>query len=175
MKTKLKYFILKFWGFRRYRDQNHIYKNNIKQKMRVSHVNPWQRQSQHQMADPYAPDSAVAPLLHPELDQKLDKLEEGIAKNLYVDSTNRRIAGAIIVALSIVGFIVMAVKAESGGVCPQSLSAVLCFGIYAIFGVFLLIGLFVACGLIGLFSGVVCCDLCTQCGQMFACCLIATE
>jgi hypothetical protein len=69
----------------------------------------------------------------------------------------------------------MAVKTESSGVCPSSLSAVMCFGIYALLGVLLLIGLFVACGLVGLLSGVVCCDLCTQCGQMFACCLIAAE
>lgn len=137
-----------------------------------SHARHWQDDDPTKEPFLQAPEGGFHPSKKTE--ESLHKLENGLASNLYVDSTNRRIAGGVVIVLSIIGFILMAVKADSNGICPASLSAALCFGIYAFLGLLLLLGLFIACGILGLLSGVYCCELCAQCGQMFACCLMAT-
>lgn len=107
------------------------------------------------------------------LESKMNKLEDGIAEHIYVTSNKRRLFGAAIILISIIGFILMAVTAE--GVCPKNLSIVLCFGIYTVLSIIFLAGVFFACGLIGLFGSIFCCDICAQCGQLFVCCMFASD
>jgi hypothetical protein len=106
-----------------------------------------------------------------------DDLERGIEDNFFVSGKNhcRRIAGIFLIISSIVGFILMGITAKHNGICPEIMSVMLCFGTFGILVLCFLIGVFIAFGLLGLLGGCYCCDLCSQCGQMFACCLMVAE
>ena len=109
-------------------------------------------------------------------ENKMDELEHGLVKNLYVDSKSRRALGAIIIIVSIIGFVWMAIKGESNhGICPEGLSLIACFSCYGALLIAFLLGTFIACGLIGLMCGCECCELCVNCGQLFALCSLLSE
>ncbi len=111
------------------------------------------------------------------LEHNLDDLENGVVKNLFVSKNNicRRISGSILMILSIIGFVLMGINANHDSICPETFSVLVCFGSYALLVIFFLSGLFIAFGLIALFAGCYCCELCSQCGQLFACCLMIGE
>jgi len=110
-----------------------------------------------------------------DLDHKLDKLESGLVNNLYVDNTCRHVTGAVIILICIIGFVLMGVNANSGGICPASLSLMLCFGCYGVLVLAFIVGAFIACGFIGMLATCYCCELCTQCGYLFALCSMISE
>jgi hypothetical protein len=131
------------------------------------------------MTDYRHPNDDSHPLLTPssssKLDHKLDRLESGLADNLYVDNTCRQVTGAIILLTCIIGFVLMGVNAESGGFCPASLSMMLCFGCYGILVFAFIVGAFIAFGCIGMLATCYCCEVCTQCGYLFALCSMISE
>lgn len=137
-----------------------------------SHPQWYDNYHQHQpLLRPFSSDNKMTS----DIDSKLDKLENGIVNNLYVDSTCRRVTGACVLLICIVGFVLMGVNAASGGICPASLSLMLCFGCYGVLAIGFILGTFIACGFLGMLATCECCGVCAQCGSLFALCSIISE